>query len=130
MRLRRDRQPFRQRGGQPAPGRRTRDGRRLIDAGISLAEFNREFAASLGSEEVETLAGALLEAFGELPAAGAAIDLGGLGFTVDGVEHNRITRVFVERLPEPEVPAETAGNAGEVTAVRPGGSSRGATRAG
>jgi CBS domain containing-hemolysin-like protein len=95
------------------------DGRRLIDAGISLAEFNREFAASLGSEEVETLAGALLEAFGELPAAGAAIDLCGLGFTVDGVEHNRITRVFVERLPEPEVPAEAAGTAGEVVAGGP-----------
>jgi putative hemolysin len=95
------------------------DGRRLIDAGIALAEFNREFAASLGSEEVETLAGALLEAFGELPAAGAAIDLCGLSFTVDGVEHNRITRVFVERLPEPEVPAEAAGTAGEVVAGGP-----------
>jgi putative hemolysin len=29
------------------------DGRRLIDAGIALADFNREFAVSLGSEEVE-----------------------------------------------------------------------------
>ncbi len=76
------------------------DGRRLIDTSISLADFNREFAVSLASEEVETLAGALLEAFGELPAGGATIDLCGLSFTVDGVEHNRITRVLVERPPE------------------------------
>ena len=96
------------------------DGRRVVDAGISLNDFNRAFGvALLGSAEVETLAGALLEAFGELPAAGAAIDLGGLSFTIDGVEHNRIARVLVERLPEPEVPAETTGTAGEVTAVGP-----------
>jgi hypothetical protein len=60
----------------------------------------------------------LLEAFGELPANGAVIDLCGLGFTVDGVEHNRITRVLVERLPEPEAPAETV-DTGEVTAIVP-----------
>ena len=84
------------------------DGRRLIDTGISLADFNREFAVSLASGEVETLAGALLEAFGELPAAGAVIELCGLGFTVDGVEHNRITRVLVERLPQ-EVASPDAG---------------------
>jgi CBS domain containing-hemolysin-like protein len=76
------------------------DGRRLIDTGITLADFNREFAVSLSSADAETLAGALLEAFGELPANGAVIELCGLGFTVDGVEHNRITRVLVERLPQ------------------------------
>jgi CBS domain containing-hemolysin-like protein len=95
------------------------DGRRLIDTGIALADFNREFAVSLGSEEVETLAGALLEAFGELPAAGATIELCGLGFTVDGVEHNRITRVLVERLPEPVVPVETAGDPEEAAGAQP-----------
>ncbi|MBL8432561.1 MAG: hypothetical protein JNK80_09220, partial [Dechloromonas sp.] len=103
------------------------DGRRLIDTGVALADFNREFAVSLVGEDVETLAGALLDAFGELPANGAAIELCGLGFTVDGVEHNRITRVIVERLPEavasPDgaVAAETvnAAAAEDVTAGAP-----------
>jgi CBS domain containing-hemolysin-like protein len=87
------------------------DGRRLIDTSISLEDFNREFAVSIGSEESETLAGALLDAFGELPASGATIELAGLKFVVEGIEHNRITRVLVERLP-PLAPtaSETAGD--------------------
>ena len=75
------------------------DGRRLIDTSIALDDFNQEFAVSLASEEAETLAGALLDAFGELPASGATIVRCGLQFTVEGVEHNRITRVLVKRLP-------------------------------
>ena len=49
----------------------------------------------------------LLDAFGELPAAGAVIDLCGLKFTVEMIEHNRITQVLVERLPEVVARPET-----------------------
>jgi CBS domain containing-hemolysin-like protein len=93
------------------------DGRRLIDTSIGLEDFNRGFAVSIASEAVETLAGALLDAFGELPGSGATIVLCGLKFTVEGVEHNRITRVLVERLPEvvdkpaSEVSEESVGGA-------------------
>ncbi len=76
------------------------DGRRVIDTSMSLDDFNQEFGVKIESEEVETLAGALLEAFGELPTSGASIDFCRLKFTVEGIEHNRITRVLVERLPE------------------------------
>jgi len=76
------------------------DGRRLIDTSIALADFSQQFGVTIESEEVETLAGALLEAFGELPVSGATIDVGGLKFTVESIEHNRITRVLVERLPQ------------------------------
>jgi CBS domain containing-hemolysin-like protein len=70
----------------------------LIDTSIALDDFNQEFAVSIESEEVETLAGALLEAFGELPTAERGDDRRcGLKFTVEGIEHNRITRVLVER---------------------------------
>ncbi|KFB68388.1 hemolysin family protein [Candidatus Accumulibacter vicinus] len=75
------------------------DGRRLIDTSMALDDFNQQFAVKIESEEVETLSGALLEAFGELPVSGAAIDLCGLRFTVEAIEHNRITQVLVERLP-------------------------------
>jgi len=86
------------------------DGRRLIDTSMSLEDFNREFTVSIVSEEAETLAGALLDAFGELPASGAVIELAGLRFTVEEIEHNRITRVLVERLPPLDPAAsETAG---------------------
>ena len=89
------------------------DGRRLIDTSMSLDDFNQEFGVRIESEEVETLAGALLQAFGELPASGAAIERYGLRFTVEALEHNRITRVLVERLPPP---AEAAADAGEAAA--------------
>ena len=86
------------------------DGRRLIDAGVSLGDFNQAFAVTIASVDAETLAGALLDTFGELPACGATTVLGGLQFTVEGIEHNRITRVLVERLPEAiEKPASDSG---------------------
>ena len=74
---------------------------------------------------METLSGALLEAFGELPVSGATIDLCGLRFTVEAIEHNRITQVLVERLPavieglaSDEVGAQVSSTAdGEATVV-------------
>jgi CBS domain containing-hemolysin-like protein len=81
------------------------DGRRLIDTSMPLDDFSQEFGVRIESEEVETLAGALLQAFGELPASGATIELCGLRFTVEDLEHNRITRVLVERLPATTAPA-------------------------
>ena len=87
------------------------DGRRLIDTSMSLDDFNQEFGVRIESEEVETLAGALLQAFGELPASGAAIERHGLRFTVETLEHNRITRVLVERLPQPAAAAADTGGA-------------------
>ena len=44
------------------------DGRRLIDAGMLLDDFNQAFGVPIASEEEETLAGVLLHTFGELPA--------------------------------------------------------------
>ena len=78
------------------------DGRRLIDTSmLARLTSTRSSRVRIESEEVETLAGALLQAFGELPASGATIELCGLRFTVEDIEHNRITRVLVERLPVP-----------------------------
>ena len=82
------------------------DGRRLIDTSMPLDDFSQEFGVTIGSEEVEALSGALLQAFGELPASGATIELCGLRFTVEDLEHNRITRVLVERLPKTAAPTE------------------------
>lgn len=92
------------------------DGRRLIDTSMLLDDFSQEFGVRIESEEVETLAGALLQAFGELPASGATIELCGLRFTVEDLEHNRITRVLVERLPVP-VPVPVALVEGEAASA-------------
>ena len=99
------------------------DGRRLIDTSMLLDDFSQEFGVRIESEEVETLAGALLQAFGELPASGATIELCGLRFTVEDLEHNRITRVLVERLPVPVPVALVEGEAAsaESAALPPAG---------
>jgi putative hemolysin len=88
------------------------DGRRLIDAGMSLEEFNRTFAVTIDCEDAETIAGVLLDAFGELPATGASIVLCGMKLTVESVEFNRISRVLVE---PPAV--ESTADAGDGTEV-------------
>ena len=99
------------------------DGSRLIDTSMLLDDFSQEFGVRIESEEVETLAGALLQAFGELPASGATIELCGLRFTVEDLEHNRITRVLVERLPVPVPVALVEGEAAsaESAALPPAG---------
>ena len=105
------------------------DGRRLIDAGMSLGDFNQAFAVTIASVDAETLAGALLDTFGELPACGATTVLGGLQFTVEGIEHNRITRVLVERLPEAiEKPASDSGELPSDTSGRPEATKRATDR--
>jgi CBS domain containing-hemolysin-like protein len=97
------------------------DGRRLIDTSMLLDDFSQEFGVRIESEEVETLAGALLQAFGELPASGATIELCGLRFTVEDLEHNRITRVLVERLPVPVALVEGEAASAESAALPPAG---------
>ena len=97
------------------------DGSRLIDTSMLLDDFSQEFGVRIESEEVETLAGALLQAFGELPASGATIELCGLRFTVEDLEHNRITRVLVERLPVPVALVEGEAASAESAALPPAG---------
>jgi putative hemolysin len=80
------------------------DGSIRFDAGLSIAEFNRELGAELDAPEVDTIGGLILHAFGELPAEGRSITLDGLVFTVAGVEGNRIASLVVRRT-EP-VPAQ------------------------
>jgi Mg2+/Co2+ transporter CorC len=91
------------------------DGRRLIDAGMSLEEFNQAFGVNIDCEDAETIAGALLDAFGELPATGASIVLCDMKLTVESVEFNRISRVLVEP-PAVEQTAEASDSA-EVSAT-------------
>ena len=93
------------------------DGRRRIDAAMLIEDFNAAFGVKIASAEAETVAGVLLDAFGELPAVGATTTLAGLQFAVDSVAHNRIEHVLFERLPEPEPPPEAGPGGGADTAA-------------
>ncbi len=103
MRLRRDRQSFRQRSraGEQLVGELA-DGRRLIDTGMLLDDFNREFGVpdrERGSRDRGRRAAARPSA--NCRRWARRLNSAVCRFTVEDVEHNRITRVFVERLPEP-----------------------------
>lgn len=77
------------------------DGRRAIGGELTIEEFNREMHTNLIGWHAHTVAGQVLNAYGELPPIGASIEQDGMRFLVDSVEHNRITRLIVEPLPAP-----------------------------
>jgi len=74
------------------------DGRHAIDGSIPLDDFNRQMEAQLSGGEMETLGGFVLHAFGELPAEGQTIDIGGFRFSTTKVTRNRIAQLTVAVL--------------------------------
>ena len=71
------------------------NGEALVDAGISLSDFNEHFDVSLSETEYDTLAGFLFGTFEHVPVEGESVESEGWLFTIDAVEGRRITRVRV-----------------------------------
>ncbi|MBI4431579.1 MAG: HlyC/CorC family transporter [Candidatus Omnitrophica bacterium] len=69
----------------------------VVDAKISLREFNEFFNANLFSESEETLAGFLLERLGHIPAPAEQLKQDRWSFYILSVEHRRINQVRVVR---------------------------------
>ncbi len=75
------------------------DGRFLVDAAISVEELNAWLESRFPTDQVETLAGLLLDGFGELPDEGASLVMGSWQFVVRQLVNNRITQVLIEPAP-------------------------------
>lgn len=76
------------------------DSSTVIASGIvRLDELAEDIEVELESEDVETLGGYLMEAFGRIPSEGEKLERAGLEFTIESVEEQRITRVRIVRLP-------------------------------
>ncbi len=73
-----------------------RDGRYAIEGDLTVDEFNREMHTHLSGWHAHTVAGLVLNSYGELPPVDAFVELDGMRFVVDAVEHNRISRLIVE----------------------------------
>jgi putative hemolysin len=69
----------------------------LADGVVRLDELADETGVKLESEDVETLGGYLMEAFGRIPSEGEKIERAGFEFTVESVEEQRIKLVRVVR---------------------------------
>jgi putative hemolysin len=69
------------------------DGRFKLDGKVDVEVFNEMTGASLPEEEAETVAGILLNAFGELPSKGSTISIVGWKFTILRVNNQRIAKI-------------------------------------
>src|SRR5271155_245257 len=84
-----------------------------VDGAITIRDLDTHYGLALpGDAGFETLAGFLLFQLGYIPKPGEALEYGRRKFTILGMDHNRISRVGIERL------ADAAGS--ETAAVKAG----------
>ncbi len=74
----------------------------LCDARADLDDLNEELGLELPAEDFETLGGYVFDLFGRIPVRGERIESGGLEFSVQEMDGNRITLIKVQRRPHDE----------------------------
>ena len=72
----------------------------VVEGAMSLRDAGEILGASLESEDVETIAGYLIERIGKIPREGEAFTIDGLRFLVLSAESVRVNKIKIERLPE------------------------------
>ena len=84
-------------------------GRLSVEGGVPLSELEAILGHSFGREDVSTVGGLMLDAFGRVPRSGEAVEVDGIRFAVEQVARRRVRRVQVER---PTAPASSRGSRG------------------
>lgn len=79
------------------PIRELGEGEYLVDAKISLAQFNEFFHARLRSKETETLSGFVLEKMGRVPKKNDVLELADFTFRIHELARQRILKIAVRR---------------------------------
>jgi CBS domain containing-hemolysin-like protein len=74
------------------------NGESLVDAGISISEFNDFFKVSLDDEEYETVGGFMFCVFEHVPQLGESIDVDGWKLATEELDGRRIVRVRVSPI--------------------------------
>ncbi len=78
------------------------DGTMLIDASISLKDLKEDYHIPLPeSPEYETLGGLLMTVLQKIPQAGDRVEIEGKGIKIVEMVGQRISKVKLEKLPEP-----------------------------
>ena len=70
-----------------------------VRALTDIDDFNAQFNTHFDDEEVDTIGGLVMQAFGHLPARGESIDIDGYQFKVAMADSRRIIQVHV-KLPD------------------------------
>jgi putative hemolysin len=92
--------------------RKTKSGDFLIDASMTISDFNERFKAHLPEGEYDTIAGFVLHQLSRLPETGEVVDCNRVRLKIEALEGNRITQLRVLkrrrplRLPEESDSAE------------------------
>ena len=69
------------------------NGESMVDAGMSLSDFNEHFGINLDENEYDTVGGYLFGTFEHVPVVGETTEVEGWRFVVEEVEGRRITKV-------------------------------------
>jgi putative hemolysin len=84
------------------------DGSFIVDAGITLDDFEGVFGVTLPEGEYETLGGFLSALAGRIPDAGERLGYDGLQFWVAGKKGARLTRIRLVRARPPKAESDSA----------------------
>ena len=85
------------------------NGRFRVKAQTEIADFNAHFGTTFEDEELDTVGGLVLKAFGRLPKRGEATTLDGLRFRVLRADSRRLHTLQVERVAPPPQRDSAAG---------------------
>jgi magnesium and cobalt transporter len=77
---------------------------RTVRALASIEDFNDAFSTHFSDEEVDTIGGLVMQAFGHLPARGETVDIDGYQFKVAMADSRRIIQVHVRTPDDSPVP--------------------------
>ena len=70
----------------------------LVDAGMSISDFNDAFKISLNDEEFDTVGGYMFGVLEHVPAVGESIEVDGWKLAAEEIEGRRITSVRVSPI--------------------------------
>jgi len=83
-------------------------GRLSVEGGVALSELESLLGQSFHREDVSTVGGLVLDAFGRVPRSGERIEVEGVELQVEQVVRRRVRRVLVTRPARDEAPVEDA----------------------
>lgn len=75
------------------------DGKYRVRGMTSLEQFNESFSTSFADENIDTIAGLVIQQIGKVPKRGEKIELGGLRFEIQRADPRQIHILIVEKLP-------------------------------
>jgi magnesium and cobalt transporter len=82
------------------------EGRLSVEGGVPLSELETLLGHSFNREDVTTVGGLVLDAFGRVPRSGERTEVDGISIQVEQVVRRRVRRVMVTRPTPAETPAE------------------------